>query len=159
MAPFAPLFAQSTSPNELSTEFVEFFEGGWTGEGEFSSGKKIKAELTFEKTLDGNWLRYEHKDLPPNNFQSSSMWGVDKQGQFQAYSFDNDKGHRSFASNGWINNKLILTNTSRSKEGMVYFEHFIFEKIDETSFKMTYEISGDGINWRMVDYLIFRKNI
>ena len=39
----------------------------------------------------------------------------------------------------------------------VRHERFIYSKLNDNSFKMTYEVSSDANNWRMVDYLVFNK--
>ena len=105
------LEAQTPSSNyKLTDEFIGFFVGSWTGEGEFAIGKKIAADLIFKMSLDSSWISYEHTDKLPNRYKALSMWGVDMlNGQFVAYSFDNFHGHRKFASDGWKDGKLILT--------------------------------------------------
>jgi hypothetical protein len=78
-------------------------------------------------------------------------------GRFLAYNFDNFQGHRRFESDGWAGNKLILlTNQNIPNIGLVY-EHFIYQKVDNNSFKMTYETSKDNQTWKMVDYLVFKR--
>ena len=151
--------AQTTNSNfKLTDEFVNFFVGSWTGDGEFSSGKKISADLTFKITLDSSWISYEHTDKLPNRYKALSMWGIDMlSGQFVAYSFDNFRGHRKFASDGWKDNKLILTTNEYHPQRGLLFQHFIYEKLSDKSFKMTYETSKDGITWKLVDYLVFNK--
>ena len=145
-------------PVKLPDEMLQFFLGTWTGEGEFANGKKIAATLQFKLTLDSSWLSSEHTDLPPNRFKAISMWGVDRQtGQFLAYTFDSFNGHRSFVSEGWKNNKLGLTTQEYYTGRGLMFQHFIYEKLDDKRFKMTYEASPDGITWKMVDYLVFTR--
>ncbi|MTI30763.1 hypothetical protein, partial [Xanthovirga aplysinae] len=108
VASHIPLKAQENSQqSKLSTDLVQFFVGSWEGKGEFSSGKKIEADISFEISLDSAWLLYQHNDRPPNSYQSTSMWGIDRNsGGFVAYSFDNFKEVRHFTSNGWENNQL-----------------------------------------------------
>ena len=146
------------SKYKLTDDFVNFFTGNWYGEGEFHNGKKISANLTFKMTLDNSWLSYEHTDVLPNKYKALSMWGVDDlNGEFVAYSLNNFKGHTKFSSNGWVDGKLILSANSYYPEQGLVFEHFIYEKQSDKSFKMTYEISKNGINWKMIDYLVFNK--
>ncbi|RBL92868.1 hypothetical protein [Chitinophaga flava] len=147
-----------TNTNKLPEDLMHFFTGNWSGEGEFSNGRKIAADLSFQLSLDSSWIMYEHTDKAPNHYKAHSMWGIDAQtGQFAAYAFDNFQGHRKFDSNGWKNGKLILTcNTFYPKTGVQY-QHFIYEKLSDQSFKMTYETSNDGITWRMIDYLTFTR--
>jgi hypothetical protein len=144
--------------NKLTNEFLNFFIGNWSGDGEFANGKKISADLSFKISLDSSWLTYEHIDRLPNRYKALSMWGIDgASGQFVAYSFDNFHGHRKFASDGWREGKLILaTNEFYPQRGLL-FQHFIYERLSEKSFKMTYETSKDGISWKLGDYLTFTK--
>ncbi|MTI32105.1 hypothetical protein [Xanthovirga aplysinae] len=140
-------------------DFISFFTGKWHGQGEFASGMSIQADLSFEMTLDGTWMIYHHTDGPPTSFKATSMWGVDKwTGEFKAHIFDNFKGHRSFESQGWKNDKLILTTKRKLPNGDIQFERFVYEKLSPDRFKMTFAISKDKANWRMFDYLIFNRS-
>jgi hypothetical protein len=106
------------------------------------------------------------------------MWGVDAQsGEFVAYCFDNFQGHRMFEDNRalakvtgeeerveaaptkswWKDGKLVLSHHAIHPKVGSYFEHFIYQRTGEHSFKMTYETSLDGINWQMGDWLMFKK--
>ena len=137
---------------------LNFFVGRWSGEGAFANGKKIAADLSFTLSLDSCWLMYEHRDRAPGQYKATSMWGVDGQsGEFVAYCFDNFQGHRGFEGNGWKNGKMVLTHHAFYPKVGGYFEHFIYERTGERSFKMTYETSRDGIGWQMGDWLVFRR--
>jgi hypothetical protein len=74
-----------------------------------------------------------------------------------AYCFDNFHGHREFAGNDWNNGRLILSTHAYSARAGLVFEHFIYEKLSDNSFKMTYETSRDGIVWTLGDYLTFTR--
>ena len=150
--------AQPKKPEKLSSEFLSFFIGDWTGDGEFANGKKISADLSFKISLDSSWVTYEHVDRLPGRYKATSMWGVDAfSGQFVAYLFDNSHGHRKFASDGWRDGKLILTTNEYYPQRGLLFQHFIYERLSDKSFKMTYEMSKDGISWKLADYLTFTK--
>lgn len=137
---------------------VAIFCGPLTGEGQFSNGKKIAADVSFQLSLDSSWLVYTHRDRAPNSYKADSYWGVDRQtGEFVASCFDNFQGHRQFVSNGWKNGRLILTANAYIPQIGLYFEHFIYEKLSGTSFKMRYETSRDGIAWALGDELVFTK--
>lgn len=146
------------SKNKLPDDLVGFFVGNWSGEGEFSNGKKISAELSFRMTLDGKWLLFEHSDRSPNVYKATSVWGVDAgNGQFIAYSFDNFLGPRQFVSDGWKNGRLVLTVSEFIPQSGLVFQHFIYEKLSDRSFKMSFERSNDGTKWKLVDYLVFTR--
>jgi hypothetical protein len=124
--------------SKLTDEFLNFFIGNWSGDGEFANGKKISADLSFKITLDSSWLTYEHIDRLPNNYKAFSMWGIDSStGQFVAYAFDNFHGHRKFASDGWRQGKLMLTTNEYYQQYGLVFQHFIYERLTDKSFKMT----------------------
>lgn len=150
--------AQDITTYKLPKDLAQFFLGSWSGDGEFASGKKIQANLTFSWSLDSCWLQSVHTDIPPNRYKAESMWGVDKyNGEFQAYVFDNFGGHRKFDSNGWKDNRLVLTTAVNYPSVGLVYQHFIYEKVDQDSLKMTYETSKDGISWKLGDYLIFKR--
>lgn len=152
-----PGLAQDKSLRK-DTALLNFFAGHWSGEGAFSNGAKIAAEVSFSLSLDSSWLVYEHRDRPPNNWKATSYWGVDGvSGRFVAYTFDNFQGHRSFDSNGFRGGRLILSGQGWLPNVGLYFEHFIYERTGEKSFKMSYETSRDGISWQVGDWLVFRK--
>lgn len=150
--------AKAQVSNQASTKKeLSFFIGSWSGKGAFSSGKNIEANLNFSFTLDSAWIYYEHTDKLPNKYKANSLWAIDsKTGQMSSYIFDNSGGSRKFTGNGFIDNKLILSYESETPKGTV-FQHFIYEKTGEKTFKMTYEVSTDNQKWRMIDYLDFIK--
>ena len=143
--------------SRLDTGLVRFFAGHWAGKGQFSNGKPIEADVLFRLDLDSSWLVYEHRDRAPNDYRAYSMWGVDGSGQFVGYTFDNFQGHRQWMSNGWVGGKLVLSGSSELPSNGVLFEHFIYERVSPAQFKMTYEVSRDGIKWILGDWLVFSK--
>jgi hypothetical protein len=153
------LSAQQQAAHKLPPELISFFVDEWKGTGEFANGRKIEADLVFTATLDSAWLSCSHTDLAPGKYKSALMWGVDKNtGRFLAYNFDNFQGHRQFQSDGWLDNKLVLTNSQDIPNVGLVYEHFIYQKVNQDSFKMTYETSRDGQVWKMVDYLVFNRS-
>ena len=148
------------------------------GRGAFAGGRKIAAEISFGLSLDSCWIVYEHRDVPPNQYKASSFWGVDGgTGQFFAYVFDNFHGNRAkrrlrtrrteerrsdevrqLVSNGWKDGKLLLSGSAYIPSVGLYFEHFLYERLSDTQFKMTYETSRDGIVWQLGDWLVFTRN-
>ncbi len=143
---------------KLPRTLVDFFVGKWSGSGAFSNGRKISADLEFEIVLDSSWLIYKHKDHLPNTYEALSMWGIDKSdGQFVAFIFDRNQGQTKFMGEGWKEEKLVLSASGISSKGEPVLRHFIYEKISEHSFRMTYETSKDGIKWSLIDSLVFNK--
>jgi hypothetical protein len=153
------VLGQTAAPaRELDAGLIAFFGGRWAGEGAFAGGRKIAAEVSFRVSLDSSWLVYEHQDRAPNRYQASSFWGVDGgTGEFFAYVFDNFHGHRQLVSNGWKDGKLLLSGSAYIPAVGLYFEHFLYERLSDTQFKMTYETSRDGIAWQLGDWLVFTK--
>jgi hypothetical protein len=147
-----------TQPLKPDTALVNFFVGHWKGEGKFANGTPISATVSFHLSLDSVWLVCDHADVPPMNYKGTSYWGVDANTkQFVAFIFDNYNGHRSFATRGWLGGKLVLFSQNYVQQIGTYFEHFIYERLSATQFKMTYETSADAITWRLGDSLVFSK--
>jgi hypothetical protein len=150
---------KSTEFKYIDTSLAKFFIGNWSGSGEFANGEKISSDLSFVMSLDGSWIESSHADRLPNHYKAKSFWAIDlKTGQFYAYTFDNFHGHREFSTDGWKNNKLILTTQQYNMQYGMLFQHFIYEKLNDNSFKMTYETSHNAINWKLGDSLIFTRN-
>ena len=175
---------QASAPMRLDSGMVRFFSGEWTGAGSFANGRSITAKLSFRLTLDSAWLVCEHRDDPPGQYAATLYWGVDRTtGQFLAYAFDNFQGHRVFtgnfsgagtgavagarasagadaaghaagASNEW---RLVLTGQAFAPGVGTYYEHFIYQRIGGTQFKMSYETSLDAITWQLGDSLVFTR--
>lgn len=89
------------------------------------------------------------------------LWSVEaRTGQFIAYAFafDNGQGHRQFQSEGRKDNRLVLENVQEYPGRGTIYQHFIYEQLESDQFKMTYETSKDGKTWKMIDYLVFKRN-
>ena len=162
--------AQDPPPMRLDSAMVRFFTGDWVGQGAFANGRSISAKLSFRLTLDSSWLVCEHRDDPPGQYAATLFWGVDRvTGQFLAYAFDNFQGHRVFTGNftgGAAGNgagglhadwHLVLTGQAFAPGVGTYYEHFIYQRLTDTTFKMSYETSMDAITWRLGDSLTFTR--
>ncbi|HTE01867.1 MAG TPA: hypothetical protein VK668_21405 [Mucilaginibacter sp.] len=147
-------------PKRINPDLVKFFNGSWSGDGQFANGKKISAEASFTLSADSSCLIYIHTDRAPNVYKATSAWGIDKtSGKLVSHVINNFNGHTGFTSDGWHQGKLILTASDTLNNGKgVFYQHFIYEKLNEDQFKMTYGMSRDGINWREGDHLIFVRN-
>jgi len=157
--------ATPAPPIRLPTDLVQFFSGEWTGTGEFASGKKIEADVSFRSDLDNQWLVYRHNDCAPGIYKAIGMWGTEYTSkQFVMVINNNFGGSRLFSSEGWRDGKIVFLkrNTITTQPTAVVGqpinqERFTFERQADGTFKMTYEVSKDGTNWRIGDYLIFKK--
>jgi len=143
---------------KLPDDMLSYFTGQWKGDGAFANGKKISANVSYKLSLDSTWLVEKHADILPNRYKSVAMWGADSSGnRLMAYVFDNSGGHRKFVSTGWQAGKLVLSTKEFMKGRGNIFEHFIYEKRSAGSFRMTFEVSRDGKEWKLVDSLLFQK--
>ena len=149
----------SAGPVRLPDDVVAFFSGDWIGQGEFASGKKIEADVSFGADLDRQWLMYRHTDRPPNQYKAVGMWGFEnKSGRFLMTVNDNFGGARRFASDGWVNGKVVFEKIVDDVAPAANIrERFTFERQDADTFRMTYETSQDSKNWRLGDYLVFKR--
>ena len=158
--------ASQASIKNLPVDIMNFFAGEWQGEGEFASGKKIAADVSFTPDLDKQWLQYRHTDRAPNQYQSLALWGVDRAvNKIVMVGGNNFGSARVFYSEGWQDNALVFSKAdislvkpdSNDKAASSMAERFHFIRLNENSFKMIYENQRDGSQWRMVDYLIFTR--
>ena len=145
------------SPNKkLDKQITDFFTGNWHGEGQFANGKKISANISFKLSLDSCWLVNQHTDELPNEYKADSYWGIDQStGGLTATIFDNFGGLRLFS--GVYADSLVLVRAVQIPQGIKYFEHFIYKKMDAGSFNMIYEVSRDSIQWHEGDHLVFKR--
>jgi len=135
-----------------------FLEGSWKGEGKFANGKEIAATASFKWSLDSCWLIYTHEDLPPNRYKAISLWSVDRSKQsFSVDIFDNFHGHRLFAGIQPSEDEVILNATDTLVKATRFFQRFVYTKLDDHRFKMSYEVSKDNVNWQLGDSLVFIK--
>lgn len=152
--------AASVKPNQpvpLPADLVAFLVGEWEGTGRFASGKEIQADVKFSSVLDDQWLLYNHQDRAPNKYKALGMWGFERgSGKFVMVVHDNFGGARRFESDGWKDGKVIFVNSVNTPP-ISYSERFIFERVTERSFKMSYETNKDGKEWKLGDYLIFTR--
>ncbi|MBO9727644.1 MAG: hypothetical protein J7623_03290 [Chitinophaga sp.] len=147
--------AQQTPPR-LPSSLVHFFTGTWKGAGTFANGKPIAATATFTLSLDSCWLQYEHVDIPPNVYKAHALWGAGNDGSLLAYIFDNFGGHRQFTGN-YTNDALVLVSAQIYPGNKKVYQQFVYRKLSAASFKMSYEMSTDSVQWRMGDTLIFHR--
>jgi hypothetical protein len=145
--------AASVTAKTLDSSLVSFFRGQWKCAGEFSNGRKIEAELSFSPELDGKWLEYRHADVPPNSFKALAMWGIDQStGKIVSLMQDNFGGARLFTSGGWVD-KTIQFVSAPLMSPITRQERFTFAAQSDAKFKMTYEVSKDGVTWRVGDFI------
>jgi hypothetical protein len=149
--------AQAATPRPLDSEMVAYFSGRWTCAGQFSNGKPIEAGMSFAPVLEGKWLEQTHTDRAPNTFQAISMWGVDgASGEGFSMLFDNFGGARRFESSGWSNRSISFERSSLPADP-ARRERFTYRAEADGTFRMSYDITRDGKEWRMVDTLLCRR--
>lgn len=162
--PAAPAVAKTNpapaAPQKLPQDVVDYFSGDWSGEGEFASGKKIEADISFRADLDGQWLAYRHTDRPPGKYKAAGMWGFERASKaFVMTLNDSFGGARTFSSAGWQDGKIVFDRAMDAPaEGPVAVrkrERFTFSRETDDRMKMVYEVNADGSQWKMVDYLFF----
>lgn len=105
---------------------------------------------------------YRHTDRLPNQYKSLGMWGIERSSQKLIMTInDSFAGARLFVSEGWQNGRIEFSDSTPISPVAVNNnrrERFIFEKLAADSFKMTYESSTNGAEWKLGDYLIFKKH-
>jgi hypothetical protein len=132
---------------------MKFFVGNWGCAGEFASGKKIEADVSFAWELDGKWLLYRHEDRPPERFKATAMWGVDEaSGKPISVMEDNFGNARLFTSEGWKDGAVTFSRTEFIGQ-KISPERFRYERQSDNGFKMTYERLVDA-QWKMGDFIV-----
>jgi hypothetical protein len=136
---------------------AEFFTGDWACTGEFANGKKIEADASFTRELDGKWILYRHTDRPPGPFKALAVWGIDRlSGKTISVMQDNFGNERLFTSEGWKDGAITFTRTALLEPDngqKVNDERFRYERRSSESFKMTYERLVDS-KWKLGDFLV-----
>ena len=151
----ASLWAQSPAP--LDPAFASFFEGKWSCSGEFANGKKIEADMEFDRKLSDKWLSFKHTDRPPNKYKAIGAWGMDlESGQLVALQEDNGGGARLFVSKGWNNNSVVFELTPILSHAPRQ-ERFTYTKESADTFRMKYERGLPDGSWKLGDSLLCKR--
>jgi hypothetical protein len=150
------LLVQQPPAPSIDAEAAALFDGRFGCQGEFANGRKIEADVNFEKQMDGKWLAYTHTDRPPNRYRALGYWGTDREtGNFVMLLVDIGGGARLFTSQGWKNGAVTFERAPLPGQGE-HAERFRFEKQSEASFRMTYEVRA-GDSWRLGDFIVCKK--
>ncbi|MBS0214993.1 MAG: DUF1579 family protein [Proteobacteria bacterium] len=154
--------ATPDQPTRVPNDLARFFAGNWQGQGAFASGRKIEADVSFEASMDGQWLTYRHADRAPNSYKAQGFWGYERTSHaFVMVLADNFGGARLFSSDGWKDDKLVFEGrgaiSPSPSSGTSARERFTFAKQSADEFRMSYETSKDGTAWRLVDSLTFKR--
>lgn len=145
----------------VPADLLQFLTGGWTGTGQFATGRPIEADVSFTPDLDNQWLVYRHADRAPGRYKVLGMWGCERsQRQLVMTLHDNGGGFRMFASDGWLNGTVVFhrsTGVASNAASANSQERFTFARQPDDTFKMTYETTADGTTWKLGDWLVFRR--
>ncbi len=142
-------------------DVFHYFAGTWSGAGEFASGKKIEADVSFSLDLDNTFMLYRHTDRLPNKFKSVAMWGIERKAKkLSMVMTDNFGSIRLFSANGWQDDEIVFADSlpiSAVSSSTERQERFIFKKIDADTFKMTYESNTSNAGWKLGDFIVFKR--
>jgi len=148
------------SPTPLNEDMASFLAGHWSGAGAFGNGKKIEADVDFQRELDGQLLLYRHTDKAPNNYKALGTWSVDKaSGKLVMNVSDNFGGTRRFESEGWLADIVAFNKVGIPVAAGNRQERFTFQRKSPNSFRMSYEWSADGKNWKLGDFIDFERKL
>jgi hypothetical protein len=157
-----PLELNAQSNNSKTSEvrkLFEFLEGTWQCKGAFADGTQLQSGLEFTSIMDGRALLYEHRDRPPNTYQSTAIWTVEASSQTLTSLATVTVGKDStmatplvFVGKQWTDRSMILTADTLHAPPFKP-NRFIYKKLDEDSFKMTWQVKQKD-EWMMGDYLI-----
>jgi hypothetical protein len=151
-----PAQAKPQPPTPVPAALASFFNGDWSGRGQFASGRPIDADVSFRLELDGQWLQYRHADRAPNSYKALGMWGVDSATRKLVMTInDNGGGARTFESGGWSDGAVTFVRTISAEP--LREERFVFTRLSDNSFRMAYEVHVAPKDWRMIDQLVFER--
>jgi hypothetical protein len=153
-----PAHAQQEQASPAHMEaLTSYFSGLWAGSGQFSNGKAIEADVEFRPELGQQWLSYRHTDRAPNRYQALGLWGWNNNsGKLEMSVADNFGGLRQFSAPGWDGHELVFSRSNAAGSSLTA-ERFVFTRETDNSFKMRYEVSKDGLEWRLGDWLLFQR--
>jgi len=148
--------AKGQSP-KINMDMAKYFAGSWVGAGEFANGKKVEADVSFYISTDSTSLINIYADKAPNRYKATSAWVTGGDGKTVAHIINNFTGLNHFTSDGWENGKIILANASAHQGRGTLYQQFVFEKIDNDHFRVTYYYGFDIVRLKEGDHLIFSR--
>jgi len=157
-SPPAPALAAKGAA--LPADIVRFFEGSWTGSGNFVRGNKpLQSTYRFESVSDGQGLLVRHQEQLPHTFSFVGLWSVDtRSGDVVMMLASNLKGGaRMFRSSGWQGATLTF-RPDPSLQTWFAQERITIQRLDATRFSARYELSRDGVNWGGGDFQTFTRD-
>lgn len=130
-----------------------FLAGRWSCAGEFASGRKLEAELSWTPRLAGKWLEFSHTDRAPGRFQALAQWGTDPAtGTMVSLMFDVGGGVRLFtAPAGWTD-RAVAFETHELLAPPRGRERFTYRAESDTALRVTWEVFRNGA-WVTGDWL------
>ena len=141
---------------KVDPAIAKYFVGNWGGQGQFANGKSIQADVTFYLSVDSCHLINVYADRPPNRYKSSGDWSIDGSGTLTAFIINNFTGLKEFKGR-WENGKLVISNTDNYPGKVTIYQSFIYDRIDDDNFKITYMYGRDSRDLKEGDHLIFTR--
>jgi hypothetical protein len=123
--------------------------GTWQCAGVFpASGRKIASTIRFESDLGGvAMLKHHDDDAGLGTYHAIEVWTFDAKGSRLVDTIaDNYGGVRTFASPGWVDNTLTLTNVVRP-------EQFVYTRLEDGELRVDYRVARDGSTYAVGDTL------
>ena len=140
-------------PPPLDSALVAAFSGRWRCAGAFANGRPIASDVAFTSELDGRWLLLRHDDRAPQRWRALGLWGADTARTVRATLYDNTGGPpRTFVAPPWDGHTLRLEAPPAARR-----ERFVYEAPARDSLAFAYEVSTDGVTWRLGDRLACRR--
>ena len=130
---------------------LAYFTGDWECSGKFdASGKSIEAHQHFEPELEGTWISFRHDDKPPFNYHALAEWGWEaNRKDLVMIVQDSTGGVRVFHSSGWNATQLVWDGSVLDSSS-IPSQRFIFERLDDRHFKVSY-FTLKGADWSRMD--------
>lgn len=158
-APSPPAPPPAGKAKELPADIVRFFQGSWTGSGNFvRANRPVRSTYRFEPVADGQALLVRHSEQPPNSFAFVGLWSVDtRSGEMVMLLASNGNGGaRMFRAAGAQGGRMTFL-PDPSLQSWFARERITIERLDPNRFSARYELSRDGTNWGGGDFQVFTR--
>jgi hypothetical protein len=145
--------ARADTTDTSAAAQMAYFVGSWDCNGSFpSTGKTIASTILFETDAKLGAIVKHHDDLPPNSYHALEVWVFSATDhQYNSAIVDNFGGVRRFTSPGWVGDQLTWSNTSSERPARA--ERFVYVKESTSAFKLDWQVSTDGVAYRVGDTL------
>jgi hypothetical protein len=149
-------FAVKAQTAKINTDLAKFYVGNWEGKGQFANGKDIEADVAFYLSTDSCHLINIYSDRLPNRYKATGDWIGSGSVGITARVINNFTGLNQFEGQ-CRNDDVSISNKVQYRGAGVIYQSFIYAKVDDDHFKVTYVYGRDSTQMKEGDHLIFSR--